>query len=35
MAETYKIGATDVTTFLTHLQVIDGNIGVAPLRQDD
>ena len=35
MAESYKIGATDVTTFLTHLQVIDGNIGVAPLRQDD
>jgi hypothetical protein len=35
MAETYKIGATDVTTFLTHLQVIDGNIGIAPLRQDD
>jgi hypothetical protein len=35
MAETYKIGATDVTAFLTHLQVIDGNIGVPPLRQDD
>jgi len=35
MAETYKIGATDVTTYLTHLQVIDGNIGVPPLRQDD
>ena len=35
MAETYKIGATDVTTFLTHLQVIDGNIGIPPLRQDD
>ena len=35
MAETYKIGATDVTTFLIHLQVIDGNIGIPPLRQDD
>lgn len=35
MAETYKIGATDVTTYLTHLQVIDGNIGIPPLRQDD
>jgi hypothetical protein len=35
MAESYKIGATDVTAFLTHLQVIDGNIGVPPLRQDD
>jgi hypothetical protein len=35
MAESYKIGATDVTTYLTHLQVIDGNIGVPPLRQDD
>ena len=35
MAETYKIGATDVTTYLTHLQVIDGSIGIPPLRQDD
>jgi hypothetical protein len=35
MAETYKIGSTDVTTYLTHLQVIDGNIGIPPLRQDD
>ena len=35
MAESYKIGATDVTTYLTHLQVIDGNIGIPPLRQDD
>lgn len=35
MAETYKFGSTDVTDFLTHLQVIDGNIGVPPLRQDD
>ena len=35
MAETYKIGATDVTTYLTHLQVIDGNIGIPPMRQDD
>ena len=35
MAETYKIGATDVTTYLTHLQIIDGNIGIPPLRQDD
>jgi hypothetical protein len=35
MAESYKIGATDVTTYLTHLQVIDGNIGVPPLLQGD
>ena len=35
MAETYKINATDVTTFLTHLQVIDGSIGIPPMRQDD
>lgn len=35
MAETYRVNATDVTTFLTHLQVIDGNIGVPPLRQND
>jgi hypothetical protein len=35
MAESYKIGATDVTTYLTHLQVIDGNIGIPPLRQED
>ena len=35
MAETYKIGATDVTDYLTHLQVIDGNIGIPPLRQSD
>ena len=35
MAESYKIGATDVTAYLTSLQVIDGNIGVPPLRQDD
>lgn len=35
MAETYKINTTDVTDFLTHLQVIDGSIGVPPLRQDD
>ena len=35
MAETYKINTTDVTSFLTHLQVVDGNIAVAPLRQAD
>ena len=35
MAETYKINSTDVTTFLTHLQVIDGSIGIPPMRQDD
>lgn len=35
MAESYRINATDVTSFLTHLQVIDGNIGIPPLRQDD
>ena len=35
MAETYKINATDVTTYLTHLQVVDGNIGIPPMRQDD
>ena len=35
MAETYKIGSTDVTTYLTHLQIIDGSIGIPPLRQDD
>jgi hypothetical protein len=35
MAESYKIGTTDVTTYLTHLQTIDGNIGVPPLRQAD
>jgi hypothetical protein len=35
MAETYKIGATDVTTYLTHLQVIDGSMGVPPLLQAD
>ena len=35
MAETYKINTTDVTSFLTHLQVVDGNIAVAPLQQAD
>ena len=35
MAETYKINSTDVTTYLTHLQVIDGSIGIPPQRQDD
>ena len=35
MAETYKINSTDVTTYLTHLQVIDGSIGIPPMRQDD
>jgi hypothetical protein len=35
MAEIYRFGATDVTSFLTHLQVVDGNIAVAPLQQAD
>jgi hypothetical protein len=35
MAEIYKINTTDVTSFLTHLQVVDGNIAVAPLQQSD
>ena len=35
MAETYKIGTTDVTTYLTHLQIVGGNIGVPPVLQDD
>jgi hypothetical protein len=35
MAESYKIGSTDVTTYLTHLQRIDGSIGIPPLRHDD
>lgn len=35
MAEVYKIGSTDVTTYLTHLQRLDGNIGTAPLLQSD
>jgi hypothetical protein len=35
VAETYKIGTTDVTTYLTHLQIIDGSIGIPPMRQDD
>ena len=35
MAETYKISSTDITTYLTHLQRIDGNIGVPPMLQSD
>lgn len=35
MAESYKIGSTDVTTYLTHLQRLDGSIGIAPLQQSD
>lgn len=35
MAESYTINGTDVTTYLTHLQVIDGNIAVPPLLQSD
>lgn len=35
MAETYKIGATDVTAYLNHLQRVDGNIGIPPLAQSD
>jgi hypothetical protein len=35
MAETYKIGGNDVTQYVNHLQRIDGNIGIPPLRQDD
>ena len=35
MSESYKIGTTDLTTVVTHLQRIDGNIAVAPQLQDD
>ena len=35
MAESYKVNGTDVTAYLTHLQIIDGNIAVAPMLQDD
>lgn len=35
MAEMYKVGTTDVTTYLTHLQVIEGSIGIPAMRQDD
>jgi hypothetical protein len=35
MAETYRIGSTDVTSFLTHLQIIDGAIGLPPVQQAD
>ena len=35
MAEQYRINSTDVTDYLTHLQIIDGNIGIPPLLQDD
>lgn len=35
MSERYTINDVDVTTYLTHLQVIDGNIGIPPLLQND
>ena len=35
MAERYTINSTDITDYLTHLQIIDGNIGIPPLLQDD
>jgi len=35
MAESYKIGATDIATYLTHVQIVDGSIGIPPMRQDD
>ena len=35
MSESYKIGSTDLTSVITHLQRIDGNIAVAPQLQDD
>lgn len=35
MAESYKIGSTDVTTYLTHLMSLEGNIGIPALRQSD
>jgi hypothetical protein len=35
MSEQYRIGSTDVTTYLRHLQIIDGAIGIPPLQQDD
>ena len=35
MSEAYKIGSTDLTSVITHLQRIDGNIAVAPQLQDD
>lgn len=35
MSESYKIGSTDLASVITHLQRVDGNIGVAPVLQDD
>lgn len=35
MPESYRFASTDIATVLTHVMVIDGNIGVPPLRQDD
>lgn len=35
MAEKYTINGTDITTYLTHLQVVDGGVGIPPLLQDD
>lgn len=35
MSESYKIGSTDLASVMTHLQRVDGNIGVAPVLQDD
>lgn len=35
MAETYKIGSTDLASVFTHLQRIDGFIGIPAPMQDD
>lgn len=35
MAETYRFAGVDIASVLTHVMVIDGNIGVPPMRQDD
>jgi hypothetical protein len=35
MAESYTVNGTDLTTYLTHLQTLDGFIGVPQMRQDD
>ena len=35
MNERYSINNRDIANFLTHIQVIDGNIGIPPLLQND
>jgi hypothetical protein len=35
MAERYRFGTTNVEDLLTHLQIVDGNIGIPPLLQSD